>query len=260
MKYINIKGINIPVLGLGTWNMTGKSCIESVKNAILMGYRHIDTAQIYNNESEVGEGIRQSGVKREEIFLTTKIPPAKLSPHLIEKATNESLKKLKTGYIDLMLIHWPVPRMDLRGCLDEMISLKNLGLIKNIGVSNFSPDLFKNAIKIAPVICNQLEFTPYNTEYENLNIAKEKNLLITAYSPLAKGYIKNDSLLREIGKRHNKTAAQIALRWLVQLGNISVIPKASGEKHQKENMDIFDFDLDKNEMEKIAALNTVKEY
>lgn len=259
-KYLSVFGTKIPVVGLGTWNMSGKTCIDSVRNAIEIGYRHIDTAHMYHNEKEVGEGIRQSRIPREEIFLTTKISPAMLRPDLIEKAVNESIEKLKTSYIDLLLIHWPVPRMDLRGCLDEMQGIKKTGVVKHLGVSNFNPQLFTQAISLAPIICNQLEFTPYHTDFANLAIAQKKNLMITAYSPLVKGYIKNDFVLKEIGKKYNKTAAQVALRWLIQLGNVSVIPKSSNEKHQKENIDIFDFELNTEEVIEIGALNTVKEF
>jgi 2,5-diketo-D-gluconate reductase B len=256
-KFLTISGKQIPVVGLGTWNMVGKHCMESVRSALNNGYRHIDTAQMYHNEKEVGEAIKQSGVPREEIFVTTKLAPARLRPDLIEDAVNESLNKLQTGYIDLLLIHWPVPRMDMRGCLDEMTGLTYTGIVKNIGVSNFSAELFSEALRIAPVICNQIELTPYHYDNENIQTAKNHDIMITAYSPLVKGFIKNDFILKEIGKRHNKSAAQTALRWLVQLGNVSVIPKASNEKHQRENLEIFDFSLSKIEMGEIAALNTV---
>jgi 2,5-diketo-D-gluconate reductase B len=251
-KYMSIENTRIPLLGLGTWQLTGKSCVETVAAAIGMGYRHLDTARIYGNENEVGKGIQQSGVGREEIFITTKISTGDLLPGEVIKATQNSLNNLNTNYIDLLLIHWPLPGMDLRGCLEQMFRMKDQGKVKHIGVSNFNPGLFKKAIETGPVICNQLEFSPYKKQEENLAIARESGLMITAYSPLGEGKINRDTFLSEIGKKYERSPAQVALRWLLQHGNVSVIPKASGEKHLKENMNIFDFELSDEDMQKIS--------
>jgi 2,5-diketo-D-gluconate reductase B len=253
-KFLNIKNDKIPVLGIGTYGMNGKECTKGIEDSIRIGYRHIDTAQSYNNEEEVGEGIKKSGVDRKEIFLTTKIATHNLNPEAIKRTTQASLEKLNSEYIDLLLIHWPTPGMNLTACLETMFGLREQGKIRHVGVSNFSPSLFKKSIDIGPVMCNQVEFTPYSPQFANLELAKAENVMITAYSPLLKGRIIKDKTLKEIGDRHDKTAAQITLRWLLQLGNISVIPKASSEKHRRENLDIFDFELNEEEMEIISEL------
>lgn len=245
----------MPVIGLGTWEMSGSQCIESVSNALKIGYRHLDTAQIYGNEKEVGKGIRASEIKREEIFLTTKVATGNLTSDRIKISTSESLTHLGTEYIDLLLIHWPTRSMDLHECLSAMFEIKEKGLARYIGVSNFDPHLFSKAIEGWPVLTNQVKFTPYQTEFENLKIAREDNKIITAYSPLGRGSLSKDKIMSVIGEKFGKTAAQVALRWLIQLGNISVIPKAVSEKHQKENLNIFDFELSDEDMNSIRQLS-----
>lgn len=245
----------MPVIGLGTWEMNGSECTESVISALQMGYRHIDTAQIYGNEKEVGRGISESGIRREDVFLTTKIATTNLTASRIKRTARESLERLGTGYADLLLIHWPTEAMDLSECLDAMTELKGDGFIRHIGVSNFDPLLFKKSIEIASVLTNQVKFTPYHEEFENLALAREKNRIITAYSPLARGAIQKDKILNSIGEKYGKTASQVTLRWLIQLGNTSVIPKASSEKHQEENIDIFDFELSPEDVEHMRQLS-----
>ncbi|HLN54563.1 MAG TPA: aldo/keto reductase [Bacteroidales bacterium] len=244
----------MPVIGLGTWEMTGSGCTDSVSAALKMGYRHIDTAQIYGNEKEVGTGIKHSGINREEIFLTTKVATSNLTPSRIRNTAQESLRKLDTGYIDLLLIHWPTETMDLRSCLSAMFDLRDKGIVKHAGVSNFDPELFREAIDFGPVLTNQVKFTPYHEEFKNLEIAIAHNKIITAYSPLARGSITRDRTLGMIGEKYRKTASQVTLRWFIQMSNISVIPKASSEKHQEENIDIFDFELSAEDMEQIREL------
>ncbi|MGE5406135.1 MAG: aldo/keto reductase [Methanosarcina sp.] len=244
----------MPVIGLGTWEMSGQDCTESVINALKLGYRHIDTAQIYGNEKEVGKGIQSSGVDRQEIFLTTKVATGNLTASRIKRTASESLTKLGTDYIDLLLIHWPTEAMDLRECLETMFELRDNGLVKYVGVSNFDSELFRKAIETGPVLTNQVKFTPYHEEFDNLKVAHEEEKIITAYSPLARGGIANDKILSTIGLKYGKTASQITLRWLIQLGNVSVIPKAHSSHHQEENIDIFDFELSEDDMERMMQL------
>jgi len=244
----------MPVIGLGTWEMTGNICIGGVASALNLGYRHIDTAQIYGNEKEVGKGIRQSEVKREEIFLTTKVATFNLTPAGINRTVPESMERLATSYVDLLLIHWPTGSMVLEDCLETMFGLKEKGLVKHVGVSNFDPGLFTKAMSIGPVLTNQVKFTPWHKEFENLAVARAKDRIITAYSPLARGGIVNDKTLGKIGSKYGKSASQVTLRWLIQLGNVSVIPKASGKRHQEEDIDIFDFELTPEEMESIKKI------
>lgn len=248
-----LEGI-IPVIGFGTWEITGKSCVESVEHALEIGYRHIDTAQMYHNEEEVGTGIQKSGVDRGDIFVTTKIATSNLEPSLIKGTTDESLHRLDMDYVDLLLIHWPTPGMDIKACLDSMFELKDKGKIKHVGVSNFNPQLFQKALDIGPVINNQVKFTMYDEQFDNLEIAKKNNVTITAYSPLERGIIAGNDLLEKIGEKYGKSASQVELRWLIQLGNVSVIPKAASEKHRIENFNVFDFDLSEQDMDEIKGI------
>ena len=245
----------MPVIGIGTWEMTGSACTESVIRALALGYRHIDTAQIYGNEKEVGKAMQQSRIKREDVFLTTKIATSNLTPRRIRYTAAESLERLATGYVDLLLIHWPTSIMNLSECLETMFELRDQGLVRYVGVSNFDPHLFMKAIDLGPVLTNQLKFSPYHGEFENLKISQEQDKIITAYSPLARGGIPNDKTLNKIGEKYGKTASQVTLRWLIQLGNVSVIPKAVSENHQKENLEIFDFELSAVDMDRISQLS-----
>lgn len=245
----------MPVIGLGTWEINGSACTESVVTALGLGYRHIDTAQIYGNEKEVGRGIQQSGIDRKEIFLTTKIATSNLTPSRIKITFEESLERLNTDYVDLLLIHWPTGSMNLVDCLTAMFRLRDRGFVRYVGVSNFDPDLFIKSIEIGPVLTNQVKFTPYHEEFENLKVAIMNKKIITAYSPLARGSIINDKILGKIGKKYGKTASQVTLRYLIQMKNISVIPKAVSEQHQRENLSIFDFELSGEDMERIRELS-----
>ena len=254
-QVLKIREHEIPVLGFGTWNLSGKSCIESVEDALAMGYRHIDTARMYGNETEVGKAIRNSGVKREDIYLVTKIATSELIPDQIIPVTEDSLKNLQSDYVDLLLIHWPVQGMDLEGILEKMVSLLEEGKTKSIGVSNFSPDLVKKSLSLAPqVICNQVEFNPYHLQHENLHTAKENDMFITAYTPVSKGKVSKEAKIKEIAEKYSKTPAQVTLRWLVQHKNVSVIPKAASRQHREENMKIFDFELTEDEMNAMASV------
>jgi 2,5-diketo-D-gluconate reductase B len=253
-KQITIGNSRIPLLGLGTWELRGKECSETIASAISLGYRHIDTAHLYDNEEEIGRGMAQGKAARDELFITTKVSTRNLEPDSLIRSVEESLVKLRTEYVDLLLIHWPTPSMELEATLSAMFRLKDQGKIRHAGVSNFSPALFRQAIDFGPVICNQVEFSPYKPQDENLAVARKKGLMITAYSPLAQGRVSRDRQLGEISKRYEKSSAQVTLRWLLQHGNVSVIPKASSIQHLIENMEIFDFELSGEDMKKISAI------
>ncbi len=245
----------IPVIGFGTWKISGDECVQSIEHALDIGYRHIDTAQMYGNEYEVGKGIKYSGVHRNEVFITTKIATDSLAPSAIKKSTLKSIEKLYTDYIDLLLIHWPTPGMDLKACLNSMFELKEEGIIKHVGVSNFNPSLFKEALKFGPVINNQVKLNLHNRQQENLDVANEYQVSITAYTPLERGNIPENDLLVKIGKKYNKMPSQIILRWLIQSGNVSVIPKAANNLHRIENINIFDFELTGQEITEINQIS-----
>jgi 2,5-diketo-D-gluconate reductase B len=254
LEYQEIKGEKVPSLGLGTWRLSGQECIRAVERALALGYRHIDTAQMYANEGEVGRGIRNSDVGREEVFLVTKVRTSSFSHDDVIRSTRESLKKLQTEYIDLLLMHWPNPSVPLEETLGAMRELREEGSVKHMGVSNFPPSMVEEATEHAEIFCNQVEYHPYRAQDELLQQAREIDYLLTAYSPVARGTVANDRTLREIGDAHGKTPAQVTLRWLIQQEKVAAIPKAASEDHLRSNSDIFDFELSVDEMERVFAL------
>lgn len=254
MIYVPVKGERVPALGFGTWRLSGEACREAVEDALSIGYRHIDTAQMYGNEAEVGAAIQAAGVDRREVFLTTKIWPDNLAAEDVRRTSEESLRRLKTDYVDLLLIHWPNERVPLEETLDAMMELQREGKTHHIGVSNFSPDLFRQAVAHAPIFCNQVEYNPFVPQQALLELARLEDALLTAYRPLARGEVLSEPTLREIGARHGKNPAQVALRWLLQQENVAAIPKAARPEHRRSNFDIFDFELSEDEMRRISSI------
>ena len=254
MEYQAIRGEKVPSLGLGTWRLSSEECVRVVERALTLGYRHIDTAQMYGNEGEVGRGIQNSGVGREETFLVTKVRTNSFSHDGVIRSTRESLNKLQTEYVDLLLMHWPNPSVPLEETLGAMVELQEEGSVKHVGVSNFPPSMVEEASRHATVFCNQVEYHPYKAQDELLEQAREMDLLLTAYSPLTKGRVSNDATLKEIGEAHGKTPAQIVLRWLIQQDKVAAIPKAASEDHLKSNLDVFGFELSDEEMKRVFAL------
>ena len=255
MEHQTIKGEKVPALGLGTWRLSGEECRRVVERALALGYRHIDTAQMYRNEDEVGKGMQSSGVNREEVFLTTKVWPSDFSYKRIIETTRESLKRLRTDRVDLLLMHWPSQGVPLEETLSAMRELQEEGSVRHIGVSNFPPSMVEDATLHAEIFCNQVEYHPYQAQDDLLEQAKEMDYLLTAYRPLSKGTILNDETLQEIAEAHGKTPAQVALRWLIQQEKVAAIPKATSEDHLKSNLDVFDFELSEEEMERIFGLS-----
>jgi 2,5-diketo-D-gluconate reductase B len=254
LEYQEIKGEKVPALGLGTWRLSGQECARSVECALALGYRHIDTAQMYANEGDVGRGILNSGVGREDVFLVTKVSTSNFSHDDVIRSTRGSLKKLQTEYVDLLLMHWPNPSVPLGETLGAMTELQEEGSVKHVGVSNFPSSMVEEATEHATVFCNQVEYHPYTTQDELLEQAREMDYLLTAYSPVAKGRVLNDATLQEIGETHGKTPAQVALRWLIQQEKVAAIPKAASEDHLRSNFDIFDFELSDEEIERVFTL------
>lgn len=256
MEYAEIQEEKVPVLGLGTWQLTGQDCVESVENALRIGYRHIDTAQAYGNEEEVGKGIENSDVSRGEIWLTTKLWRDNLNQGSLKASVDESLRKLQTEYVDLLLIHWPFREMDLAEVLKEMDELVEEGKVRNIGVSNFTATQLEKAEELSenPILTNQVEYHPFLNQDIVLEKCREMDSMLTAYSPLARGEVVNNKILKEIGSKYGKSAAQIVLRWLIQQENVCAIPKATSKEHQKSNIEIFDFKLSEEDMQKINEL------
>ena len=254
MKEIEAKGFRLPLVGLGTWQLTGRDCARLIQQAIALGYRHIDTAQMYNNEAAVGEGVRASG-KRNEVVVTTKVSPERLLPADLIRSVKESLSKLRLDHIDLLLIHWPNPRVPLAETLGAMAKLKQDGYVRALGVSNFTVALLDEANKVTgePLVCNQIECHPYLDQSKVIAACQAHGMAVVAYSPIARGSANGDKVLEHIGTVHSKTAAQVCLRYLVQQG-IVVIPRSSKVERLEENIALFDFELTELEMAQIATL------
>lgn len=254
MQSVEGKSFKIPIVGLGTWALRGRDCARLTEQAIRIGYRHIDTAQMYDNEREVGEGVRASGL-RSEVMVTTKVQPTLLAPHDLERSVKESLARLRFDVIDLLLIHWPNPRVPLAETLGAMAKMKREGYARQIGVSNFTVALLDEANRISSdLVCNQVECHPFLNQDKVVAACRKHKMAVVAYSPIARGGAKGDKVLEKIGKAHGKSAAQISLRWLVQQG-IVVIPRTSKVERLEENFALFDFELSDAEMREIAGLS-----
>jgi diketogulonate reductase-like aldo/keto reductase len=257
MNFIEAKGAKIPAIGLGTWELRGRTCARLVEQALRLGYRHIDTAQAYDNEREVGEGLRGSGVKRDEVFITTKIWTSHFAPNDLERSAKESLVKLRLTEVDLLLLHWPNPQVPLTETLGALARVKQMGLARHIGVSNFTVALIEEAVAACPepLACDQVEYHPYLDQSRVRQSCAHHGMAIVAYSPIAKGRIKNDRALLRIGDRYRKTAAQVCLRWLVQQ-NVAAIPRTSKLERLSENIEVFDFELSDDDMREIFEMGS----
>jgi 2,5-diketo-D-gluconate reductase B len=256
MQYVDANGARIPALGLGTWELRGAVCAKMVEAALRLGYRHIDTAEMYGNEAEVGAGLRASGVARDEVFITTKVWPDHLAPADLERATRDSLARLRLAAVDLLLIHWPNPRIALEGTIAALSRMKEAGFARHIGISNFTVPLVEQAVRLAtaPLVTNQIEWHPYLDQEKVVAACRRHGLAVTAYSPIARGRAAGDAVLRTIGARYGKTAGQVSLRFLVQEGAV-VIPRTARRERLEENMAVFDFALDAAEIEAIRRLS-----
>jgi 2,5-diketo-D-gluconate reductase B len=254
MQIIEANGARIPVIGLGTWQLSGDTGVRMVREALTLGYRHLDTAAMYGNEVEVGEGLRASGVPREEVFLTTKVWLDNLGAKDFRRSVEGSLKKLRLPYVDLILIHWPNPGTPLAETIPAMAKVKQDGLAKHIGVSNFTVALIEEATTLSDeLVTNQIELHPYLDAGKVVAACRRHGLSVTAYCPIARGNAVADTVMGRIGKPHGKSAAQVCLRYLVQQG-IIVIPRTSKSERLKENFAIFDFALSDAEMAQIGEL------
>ena len=245
------------VPGFQTWELRGRTCARIVEQALTLGYRHIDTAQVYENEQEVGEGLRASRVRRSELFLTTKVWTTHFAPNDLERSTKESLVRLRVSDVDLLLLHWPNSHVPLAETLGALAHAKTLGLTRHIGVSNFTVALLDEAVALSPepLVCNQVEYHPYLEQTKIREACARHGIAMVAYSPIAKGKIRNDPTLTRIGHAHGKSPAQICLRWLVQQ-NVVAIPRTSKIERLSENLDVFDFELSEQDMTDIFAMGS----
>jgi len=255
MQVVEAHGARIPIVGLGTWDLRGRTCARMVEEALRLGYRHIDTAEMYGNEREVGDGLRNSGVPREEVFITTKVWPSNFAPAALERSAKDSLTSLKLSDVDLLLLHWPNPQVPLADTIGALCKVKRAGLARHIGVSNFTVALLEEANQLSsePLVCNQIEIHTYLDQSKVVAACRRHGMAVVAYSPIARGRVKDDAVLRRIGKKYGKTGAQVCLRWLAQQG-IIVIPRTSKMERLRENFALFDFSLSDDDMKDIGGL------
>ena len=258
-------GLSIPAIGLGTWDMQGPTCSRIVQEALEVGYRHIDGASMYENETEVGHGVIDSGVDREEIFITTKINTTSWTPSKgngpslqnkdIVRHFEQSLKDLQTDYVDLLLIHWPKFETNLADMLDILYKLKDDKKTKEVGVANFNSHLLNECINLGfnDIYCNQIEYHPFLTQAKLMEVMQDFDLIPVAYCPICRGDVARHDVLISLSHKYSKTPAQIALRWLYQQRAVS-IPKTANSDRLKENFDIFDFEIEYKDMLEIYSL------
>jgi 2,5-diketo-D-gluconate reductase B len=255
MDVLTGHGMKMPKLGLGTWRMKGDACRDAVERAIKLGFRHIDTAEMYGNEEAVGAAIESSG-KRADIHLTTKVWYENLAPDALLRSFERSLAALRVSYVDLYLIHWPAPVMDLPATLKAMEALQKDGRARAIGVSNFPVALMRQAVEQegAPIACNQVEYHVLLGQTNVLDYARSHGIVVTAYAPLAQGRLAEYADLTRIAEKHGVSAAQVALKWLLDQDGVAAIPKAERAESQIANMKALDLALDDEDRAVIAAL------
>lgn len=256
MQFVEAHGARIPTIGLGTMTLKEDVCVQTVKTALQTGYRHLDTAASYGNEKENGEGLRQSGLKREDVFITTKVRDHNLMPDDFARSLDQSLSNLGLPYVDLLLIHWNNKDIPFRLSVGALCKAKKEGRAKHVGVANFTTGMLDEAWAVTsePLVCNQIEMHPFINQDKVLAACKKHGMAVVAYCPIARGKVPGADALERIGQTHGKTAAQVSLRYLVQRG-VSAIPRTASPQHLKENLDIFDFELSADEMSELKALN-----
>lgn len=257
IPFVQGREARIPALGLGTWQVTGAEAEEMVGRALELGYRHLDTAQAYGNEAEVGRAVEDSGVDRDSIFITTKVWPDRYGPGDFADSVDASLEALRTDAVDLLLLHWPAfGDSSLEEVMGRLAEARRAGKARHVGVSNFTPGLLDRAVEASPVPLevNQVEYHPFLGQSHLLDAVRGREMVLTAYSPLAQGRTARDPLLKAIGRERGKTGAQVALRWLLQQESVATIPRTSDPEHLAENLDVFDFRLSKGEMEAVGEL------
>lgn len=245
----------IPSIGLGTWQLRGRNCVEVVSAALARGYRHVDTAQGYGNEAEVGEALAVSGLPRDSIFITTKVRPDQMREGDLQRSVEESLALLRTEYVDLLLLHWPNPGIPLSETIPALNQVKREGLARHIGLSNFTIALLEEAWRLTsePLAAEQIELHPYLDQARITAAIRARNMAVIAYCPIALGKVATDPVIGEIAAAHRRTPAQVTLRWLVQQG-VAAIPKTSRVERLGENLDVFDFALTDAEMATMSGL------
>ncbi len=257
MQTVEANGANIPAIGFGTWTLKGDQASTLVEHALAAGYRHIDTAAMYDNEEAVGRGIKASSVPRDEFFLTTKVWHADLAEGDLQQSAQSSLKRLGVDAVDLLLVHWPSKTIPLEETIGALNDAASRGLTRHIGVSNFTVSQLKEAVKISerPLICNQVEYHPMLNQELVLGACRAQGMAVVSYCPLFRGgeLFANDPVAA-IAEQYNKTPAQIVLRWQVQQDSVIAIPRSTNTGRIVENLDVFDFVLADEDMKAISGL------
>jgi diketogulonate reductase-like aldo/keto reductase len=253
---VQANGAAIPALGYGTWTLADEACIEAVGWALEAGYRHVDTARMYGNETEVGQGIKASGLDRDEIFVTTKVWWTDIAPGDLERSAEASLKRLGLEQVDLLLIHWPSPAVPLPDSTAALCRVKAQGLARHIGVSNYPSAMLDEAVRLAtePLVCNQVEYHPYLDQRAVKQACERHGMAMTAYSPLGRSALLDEATLKAIAAAHGRSVSQIVLRWHVQQPGVIAIPRSKSRDHIVNNLDVFGFELSPEEMSRISAL------
>jgi 2,5-diketo-D-gluconate reductase B len=262
MEYLQTQGIRLPRLGLGTFRMQGDVCRAAVESALALGYRHIDTAEMYGNEDAIGAAIAASSVARGDLHITTKVWNENLAPDAMRRAFDSSLKKLRLDQIDLYLVHWPAPVMNLPTMFETLMKLQQEGRTRAIGVANFNIALLKTVVEQirAPIACNQVEYHVMLDQTPLRKYMSANSIPLVAYCPLAQGRAASDPTLMAIGRKHGATAAQVALKWLLDQESVAAIPKASRSESQKSNLDALHVGLDEEDLQAIAGLPKDKRF
>jgi 2,5-diketo-D-gluconate reductase B len=250
-------GAKMPPIGFGTMEFPGRAA-ELVAHAIAVGYRHIDTARKYGTEEQVGEGIRASGIAREELFITTKVTELDAREADFLRSADTSLRTLGLDHVDLLLVHWPQPKVPFTETLGALAKAKRRGLTRHIGVSNFTLAMLDEAVHVCPepLVTNQVEYHAYLPQDRMLAALRRHGMILTAYCPVARGQLLNDPVVGEIAKARGKTHAQVCLRWLVQQPIVAAVPRALKEAHIAEDLDVFDWSLSDEEMRRISGLRS----
>ena len=256
MKTIDTQGVAIPRLGFGTFRMPGNDCRPVVESALALGYRHIDTAAMYDNEDAVGDAITASGISRTDLFVTTKVWHDQLAPEALRKAFDASLAKLKLDYVDMYMVHWPSADMDMAVTMEALIKLRDAGRTRAIGVCNFNLPMVRKAVDEigAPIAALQVEYHPFLDQSTMLSYLRPKGIPLTAYAPLAQGRATKDETLQKIGGKYGASAAQVTIAWLLAQDGVIAIPKAQQVTSQRLNLDAVKIVLDDEDVAAIAAL------
>jgi len=255
-QYVAANGALIPSLGFGTYGMKGRALSAIIPAALKAGFRHIDTAQVYANEADVGLGIAQSGLSRSDIFITTKVWNGNYAPESMGRSVDDSLRKLRTDHVDLLLLHWPSDAIPLEEQIGALNDIVRAGKAKHIGVSNYNRALLARATALSavPLVTNQFEYHPYLEQSKVVAATRRAGLAVTAYCAMAVGRVFDDATLKQIAARHGRTVSQVVLRWLIQQGDTIALSRTSNPDRLAENAGIYEFELPSQDMAAIFAL------